>query len=243
MENQGPEFYDKKEVFETYINHRLSDTNPNITIEQPILWNLIGSPKGLDVLDLGCGDARVAETFRQLGANKYVGIEGSKLMCEQAQKNVDNKFSFVNQCWLEDWQEDPEQYDLVVSSLAFHYIEDLASLFEKVQKGLKPQGRFIFSVEHPVITSSNEALKSTSLRQSWIVDNYFVRGKRVIDWMGDKVCIYHRTIEDYFHEFQKTGFNFVRLKESEPQKHLIEDEALLARRKRIPLFLFFELVK
>lgn len=93
--NAGPEFYDIKAVFETYSNHRSKPDNPNKTIEQPHIWKLLGNPQELKVLDLGCGDAHVAKKFKELGAKSYLGVEGSKLMFEKAQSNIESEFSNV----------------------------------------------------------------------------------------------------------------------------------------------------
>lgn len=36
-----------------------------------------------------------------------------------------------------------------VSSIAFHYVDDIATCFQEVYRVLKPQGLFVFSIEHP----------------------------------------------------------------------------------------------
>lgn len=238
MENHGPEFYDKPFVFDTYTAHRAKPGSPNETIEQPILWELIESPSGLDVLDLGCGDASASKKFRGFGARAYLGVDGSKRMIELAKKNVEPGYSKVILSWLEDYTPPENMFDLVVSSLALHYVADVGHLMTKIRRSLKPGGRFIFSVEHPVITSCNEALENSTLRQSWIVDNYFQRGPRQVKWMGDTVTKYHRTIEDFLNELSKAGLELERLRESDPPKQFFSDESLWIRRRRTPLFLF-----
>lgn len=234
----GPQFYDTHEVLQYYINHRASGIAPNENIEQPVLWDLIDDPTNLSVLDLGCGDARISKHFEKLKSKEYVGIDGSKLMVEQAQKNLVTNFSEVQQVALEEWNPTPQRFDLVISSLTFHYLEDLETVFTKVRQTLKSKGRFIFSVEHPVITSSNVSLANSPIRGAWIVDNYFVRGKRTVEWMGDTVTKYHRTFTDYLDLIAETGFSLTQVKESDPQMQNFEDVALWERRRRIPLFLF-----
>lgn len=243
MNKTGPEFYDTEEVFNYYINHRTKTTTPNETIEQPILWQLIGDPRGLKILDLGCGDARVAKKFKALGASKYLGIDGSRRMIELAKQNTDGGFSDVQLSSFADCSLAKNEFDLVVSSLAFHYAEDLKVLFQKIYASLKPGGRFIFSVEHPVITSNNQSLEQSPIRQAWLVDNYFIRGPREVKWMGDVVTKYHRNVEDYFNLIFDCGFTLQSFKESEPSEINFTDQALLDRRRRIPLFLIFSVKK
>jgi SAM-dependent methyltransferase len=243
MTKNGPDFYDQSQVFNIYSAHRSRPESPNETMEQPILWNLIGDVHGQSVLDLGCGEAKVAKRFKDAGAKSYLGVDGSKNMIEQAQLNCEAGFSAVTCSWLEDFSSEHNSFDLIISSLALHYIEDLDATFKTIFKALKPGGRFIFSVEHPVITSSNKALENTALRQSWIVDDYFLRGERSVLWMGDEVKKYHRTIEDFLNLLTDNGFNFKRLRESDPPKNKFTDVDLLYRRRRIPLFLFLSAEK
>lgn len=243
MSKAGPDFYDNPGVFEIYSRHRAKPDCPNETIEQPILWSLIGNPKGLRVLDLGCGDARVARRFKQAEAQQYVGLEGSKRMYVVAQRYVLAGFSEVKLVRLENFLPLDPNFDLVISSLVFHYIEDLAELFAKAYQSLKPGGRFIFSVEHPVITSCNRSLESSSLREAWLVDDYFDRGERRLNWMGDVVTKYHRTVEDYLTLLTDAGFSLQKFRESEPPPENFRDRELLQRRRRIPLFLILSAEK
>ena len=45
-------------------------------------------------------------------------------------------------------------YDLVYSSLAFHYAEDFPALVHDIYKLLRPGGILLFSQEHPIITAT-----------------------------------------------------------------------------------------
>ena len=93
--------------------------------------------------------------------------------------------------------------------MALHYVEDIRAVCAQVFQTLVPGGRFVFSVEHPVITSCDRAWQSGGPRQHWIVDGYFETGPRVTSWMGGRVVKYHRTIEDYFGALAGAGFRVV----------------------------------
>jgi hypothetical protein len=108
----------------------------------------------------------------------------------------------------------------------------------KAHQALVPDGRIVFSVEHPVITSCDRAWQGQGLRQDWIVDDYFTDGKRVTQWLGGKVVKYHRTVEDYYLALQRAGFVVESLRESRPQRAYFNSEETYQRRMRIPLFLF-----
>ncbi len=47
-----------------------------------------------------------------------------------------------------------EHFDVVVSSLAFHYVEDFDGVVGKIYRLLNKDGEFIFSQEHPQFKDS-----------------------------------------------------------------------------------------
>jgi SAM-dependent methyltransferase len=237
----GPDFYDEAHVFATYTQRRQRPDNPNNTLEKPIVMELIGDVSGKSILDLGCGDGAFGVELRAAGCDFYTGIEASARMIERADahlKDIDS--TFLHHATIEEWSYPSHSFDLVVSRLALHYVSDIQRTFEQVHQSLKPGGYFVFSVEHPVITSCNRSVEATGIRQDWIVDDYFEVGERNVKWMDSEVIKYHRTIENYFLGLQKAGFTVQSLRESSPQPALFNDEALYARRKRIPLFLLLK---
>jgi len=56
MSKEGPEFFDDPDVFQQYLRHRESRDNPNDTMENPVILDLLGAVGGARILDLGCGD-------------------------------------------------------------------------------------------------------------------------------------------------------------------------------------------
>ena len=240
MGQNGPEFYDNDTVFATYRARREKrDDSPNDTLEKPILDDLIGDLTNLRILDLGCGNAQFGSEALPQGCRSYVGIDGSRNMIALAQAMLAGTSGAVERATIEAWNYPTHQFDLVISRLALHYVEDIRPVFTNVFQALVDKGRFIFSVEHPVITSCDRAWQTDGPRQHWIVDDYFETGTRRTHWMGGDVIKYHRTVEDYFMELRQAGFEVDEVRESKPRPALFTDEATYARRKRIPLMLFF----
>ncbi|MCB0065341.1 MAG: methyltransferase domain-containing protein [Caldilineaceae bacterium] len=233
----------------TYFNddHRLTDytayrhrsNSPNETLERPIFVEMVGDVTGLDILDLGCGDGLYGRELLAAGCNSYTGLESAQRMVDVASQNLQGTPAAIIHSKIEDWSFPVERFDLVVSRLALHYVADLAGTFGNVHQTLKPGGRFVFSVVHPVITASDKSRAGGGKREDWIVDNYFVPGPRSVYFMGDQVEQQHRTVEDLFGTLQRAGFVVEQLRESCPRPEEFADEALFERRQRIPLFLFF----
>lgn len=239
MAKRGPDFYDQEGVFSWYRAKRARPQNANDTLEKPVFDELAGDLRGLSILDLGCGDAGFGLEALQKGARAYTGIEAAQNMFRAAQETLAGTKGTVVKATIEEWNFPSQQFDLVASRMALHYVEDLSEVFVRVYRSLLPGGRFIFSVEHPVITSCDRAHDEGQGRQDWIVDDYFDTGRRVVCWMGDEVVKYHRTVEDYGSALNASAFAIEQIRESRPRREVIGDEETYQRRLRIPLMLFF----
>lgn len=233
----GPAFYDDPNVFETYWASRTRPDNPNETLEQPVLRELAGDVQGLRLLDLGCGAATFGVYALARGAQSYVGVDASARMIAAARAALAGTSGRVVEASVETWAYPEAAFDLVVSSLALHYLHDLDAVMTGVARALVPGGRLVFSVEHPIITSCARGW-TQSQRQDWIVDDYFVTGPRETTWLGGTVIRYHRTLEEYVAALHAAGFALDAVRESRPEPARFTDPEEYTRRLRIPLFLF-----
>lgn len=235
----GPGFYDDAQVFARYAQLRAHPDCTNDTLEWPVMAELLGPLQGLRLLDLGCGDAAFGRRALAEGARSYLGVDGSANMVAAARQTLAGSAGEVEQAVLEHWQPPANaSFDLVCSRLALHYLPQLAPLFARVYAALRPGGRFVFSVEHPVLTSCQRDGRDAVLVDDWIVDDYFRPGPRVTRWLGAEVLKYHRTVEDHFRLLQEAGFVVEQLRESRPDRKHFHDPVFYERRLRYPLFLF-----
>ena len=238
MVYEGSAFYDDDAIFKTYMARRHRTGNPNDTMEKPVLLELIGEFSHQRILDLGCGDATFGQEALARGCQSYLGVEGSSNMVKAARQVLAGTKGTVVQAALENWNFPTQAFDVVISRLVFHYLKDIDAIFRQVYRALANDGRFVFSVEHPVITSCDRGWQGIGQRQDWLVDNYFELGQRVTSWMDGQVIKYHRTVENYIVSLQRAGFFVESLREAEPQPEPFgNDRETYQRRKRIPLFL------
>lgn len=241
---KGPDFYDNRDTFDTYMSKRQNQPETaNDTLEKPVIFELAQNIQGKDVLDLGCGDAAFGLELIEQGCASYLGIDGSANMIEVAQQTLKESTGQVEQSALEAWHYPHAQYDLVFARLVLHYIADVEPLFKQIASSLRPGGRFIFSAEHPVITSSEKRWQGKGKRQDWLVDNYFHPGRRENSWLGGKVVKYHRTVEQYFSALRQAGFAVDQLREAHPVRERFLTQETFERRQRIPLFLILSAQK
>ena len=101
----------------------------------------------LEIADLGAGSGLFTRHVQSAYPNAaFTLVDASREMLELARKRFQQRtdsFSFIEQR-LEDFSE-PERFDVVISSLAIHHLEDAdkRSLFKRIFNALRPGGAFI----------------------------------------------------------------------------------------------------
>lgn len=124
---------------------------------------------------------------------------------------------------MEDLDFTPASFDVVISSLAFHYVRDFGPLIQKVAHWLKPGGELVFSTEHPVFTAYGT--------QDWYyapdgsilhfpVDRYFEEGPRQAVFLGEPVIKYHRTLTTCLETLLQNGFALQHVVEPQPPESM-----------------------
>ena len=232
----GGAFYDDGELFERYRSAVAPGPwSANFVIEEPALLEALGDVRGQRVLDLGCGDASIGSALLASGCRGYLGIDASARMVEAARDALLGTAGEARQDTIERFSAPPASFDVVVSRVALHYVEDLDAALAACRDCLGPGGRMAFSVVHPV--QSQRRASGDEQRSSWVVDDCFNEGPRELDRLGERVVWHHRTVERYVASFQLAGFRVTTLSECAPRPERFGDEHdELAHRRRIPLF-------
>lgn len=212
--------YDVNEFFEKYQEMREQDINANVLIENPIIKKMMPNLKNKKILDLGCGDGNMSEYFIKKGAKKVVGIDVSTNMIEEAKKN--NKYDNVEYYLMkmENISKITEKFDLVYSSLAFHYVKDYNKLLKNIYSLLKTNGILLYSQESPLNTSiiidkskmSNKILLNNKTYA--LISDYGNESERNILWNDIVVTKYHRTYCTIVNSLQRNKFKILDMKDS-----------------------------
>ncbi|NMH70981.1 class I SAM-dependent methyltransferase [Bacillus sp. RO3] len=236
--------YDDPTFFQAYMNLRKSGETYNDYLEQPAMKEELTDLGGKSVLDLGCGTGGLAKFCVENGAISVVGVDISKKMINQALKeNQDDRIQYV--CGpIEDFKGPPASFDLIVSSLALHYIEDYDTLIRQLHTFLKPGGVFIFSTEHPVVTArktmKNWWRNDKGEKLHWAMDHYRDEGKREQEWYVKGVVKYHRTLSTLINGLITQGFVLERLVEPLPTDKGLMLLPKLKNEERRPSFLILK---
>ncbi|KQZ13403.1 MULTISPECIES: bifunctional 2-polyprenyl-6-hydroxyphenol methylase/3-demethylubiquinol 3-O-methyltransferase UbiG [unclassified Mesorhizobium] len=209
--------------------------------EWPSLRALLPPLSGASVIDLGCGFGWFCRWAREQGAFDVLGLDVSRNMLERARNETQDPNIRYEIADLEQLMLPAASFDLVYSSLAFHYIVDLDTMLNTVHRALKPGGRLVFSAEHPLLTAPSRPgwTVDGDGRKVWPVDDYLVEGPRTTDWLASGVVKQHRTIATYFRLLREAGFTPAHIEEWGPTDSQIAADPALAEERQRPTFMLF----
>ena len=120
------------------------------------------------------------------------------------------------------------------------------TLAQNIYKWLKPNGNFVFSVEHPVFTAHGKqdwAYHENGEKLHWPVDDYFVEGKRNTTFLGEDVVKYHRTLTTYLNSLLRQGFKIKEVIEPEPSEEMLKEFSEMKDELRRPMMLLISVEK
>lgn len=190
------------------------------TSEWPALRALLPSVADRDVVDLGCGFGQLSRWLAAEGAATVTGIDLSEKMLERAKTETSSPVVRYARADLETLGLPPDSADLVVSSMAFHYVEDFARLVRMLHTALRPGGDLVFSVEHPIYAARAEPewVATSDGRRAFAIADYAIEGRKVTNWIVDGVVKYHRQIGTMLNLLHEAGFDYRAVNEWSPSE-------------------------
>ena len=237
--------YDDEQFFEKYSQMLRSQKGLTGAGEWSELQKLLPDFEGRTVLDLGCGYGWHCKYAAEHGAAAVLGTDISRKMLEKARQiNAAPQIEYRRGA-MEDLRFTDASFDVVLSSLAFHYVRDFTPLVQRISGWLRSGGSFVFSVEHPVFTAYGT--------QDWFydkngkilhfpVDNYYYEGVREAVFLGEKVTKYHRTLTTYLDTLLQNGFLLRHVVEPQPPAEMLHLEGMKDEMRR-PMMLLVSAVK
>ena len=238
--------YDDEDFFSKYAAMPRSQQGLAAAAEWPALRALLPDLRDKRVLDLGCGYGWHCRYAREQGALSVIGVDLSEKMLARARELTLDAAIAYRRSAIEDIAFADESFDVVFSSLAFHYVERFDAVCAKLFAALASPGAFVFSVEHPLFTAREaQDWHSTPEREKlhWPVDDYFHEGVRHTKWLADDVIKYHRTVATTIDAVIDAGFRVARIVEPVPPAEWISERPELAHELRRPMMLIVSAVK
>lgn len=239
--------FDNKTFFNAYMKLR-GEKNYNDLLEQPAINKLLPEIKNKAILDIGCGYGQKSFSFALSGARRVLAIDLSKKMLAAANDSFAHPVIEYKRMDMANLDQLDESFDLIYSSLAFHYVEDFTKLIQTIYKLLNANGQLLFSQEHPISTARNNS-KTNFIKdkegnyQAYTLTNYMASGKREGFWFVDGVIHYHRPISELLTTLITTGFIIEAIVEPTPEDWALHVRGDLHKEFVKPSFLIIKAKK
>jgi len=179
---------------------------------------LLGNVQGKKVLELGCGGGQNAIVLAKWGAN-VTGVDQSARQLDHAhkiasQEGVIIRFLRANVETIPELEDN--YFDLILSSHALNYVEDIQAVFQECRRLLKPSGKLVICLSHPISNLVWEPLEVDDFSLLQRAD-YF---KKTVEWDwdfpdGTTIPFESRnwTLEDIINGLLNADFRLERVRE------------------------------
>ncbi|UQZ87588.1 Malonyl-[acyl-carrier protein] O-methyltransferase [Paenibacillus konkukensis] len=238
--------YDDLGFFEKYSQMPRSVGGLDAAGEWSTFRALIPDLRDKRVLDLGCGFGWHCRYAREHQARSVVGVDLSENMLERARTMTDDPHIEYRRLAIEDIDFGAGEFDVVISSLALHYVQDFDNICRKIYHCLAAGGSFVLSVEHPIFTAlaaQDWYYGQQGEKLHWPVDDYHKEGPRQARFLEDDVIKYHRTVTSYINTLIESGFQITKLSELQPTQEMLDQNPAWQEEVRRPMFLLIAVVK
>ncbi|MCG9553030.1 malonyl-ACP O-methyltransferase BioC [Vibrio sp. Isolate31] len=186
--------YDKHAEFQRDVGHRLLDKLPN-------------DLSGLKVLDLGCGTGYFSEQLLNRGA-EVVCADLSLGMLEKAKQRCGSDVSLYQQADAEQLPFANGSFDIVLSSLALQWCNDLSSPLKEMKRVTAADGQVLFSTL--LDGSLFELKKSWSKIDAHQHVNHFITTNQVKIALAQSSCTAHQLDLPTITVWYDTAFELMR---------------------------------
>jgi len=252
-------------VSEWYGDYQSSNKSDHFSeVIIPGAIGMLNLKTGDRILDIACGEGRIAAAMTDLGA-QVSGVDASPGLIDaaKARKLPRSLFAVGDARQLGKLPDEfkAEPFDAAVCIMSLMNINPISDVLEGTSKLLKPGGRFVAVILHPAFRSPGisswgwEGTKASKQRQYRRVDAYLTSATEPIIMNPGEVAsgkkavqtfTYHRPLESYIKAFAKAGLIIDDLEEwpsrrkSEPGPRANEENRA---RREFPMFMCIRAIK
>lgn len=218
-------------------NEKIDYKPHNAYYDRPNTLQLLPDVNGKFILDAACGPGKYAEILLNKNA-EVIGFDVSPKMIALAKKRNGNKGTF----FVHDLSEPftmlkNNTFDIVLCTLALHYIEDWNVTMKEFYRVLKEDGILVISIEHPffdyLLFNSKKYFNIENAKYTW---KDF--GKPV------EVNSFRRPLSECIMPLTNNGFYIDKLIEPKPTKDFeLADPKHYKELNEFPAFMCIRAVK
>lgn len=206
----------------------------NERYERPAMRKRLSNLRGKRVLDAACASGEYAAYMLDAGA-QVVGVDKSQAMLDLARERTGDRAELVCADLAKPISLiETAAFDVVLSSLTLHYIEDWSIPLAEFARALRPGGQFLMSTHHPEMTLPQ-------------VEDYFAISRVTDVWrIGGKEHLsvfYHRPLQAIINPVRDAGFKLKALLEPRLEDGELDVPAEAEHLRSRPWFLIIDAVR
>ena len=194
-----------------------------------------------DVLDVGCGDGQVSRLAVRGGASRVVGVDPTWNQLVTATARAGGAAYARSGAAALPLRS--ASFDAVVACLVFEHIRDVDAAIAEVGRVLRPGGRFLFFLNHPLLqTPSSGWIDDQMLdppEQYWRIGPYLVEDETIEEVEKDVfIPFIHRPLSRYVNAMAGAGLLIERMEEPAPPPGFLARAQEYEAAATIPRLLF-----
>lgn len=196
------------------------------------------------VLDVGTGEGQVARAAVKHGAKFVIGVDRSLAMLAEATKRGGGP-NFLRA----DVSRLPfagESFDAVTVSLVLEHVEELRESITEIARVLKPRGRFLLFINHPLLQTPNSGWIDDHIleEQYWRIGPYLTEDRTMEEVeAGVVIPFLHRPLSTYVNLMADSGLYITKMVEPAPPPGFIAQAEEYADAATIPRLLMLQTKK
>ena len=199
-----------------------------------------------EVLDVGTGDGQVARLAVQGGATRVVGVDPTWAQISVAAARAGGPgFARAGAARLPF----PDgSFDAVVACLVFEHIDDVDDAIAEVGRVLRPGGRFLFFLNHPLLQTPGSGWIDDQIldppEQYWRIGPYLIEDRTLEEVEKDVfIPFIHRPLSRYVNALAANGMLVTHMQEPAPPPGFLAKAREYADAVSIPRLLFLRVEK
>jgi SAM-dependent methyltransferase len=201
-----------------------------------------------EVLDVGCGEGQIARMAAAMpglaGASTVIGIDptwGQLAVAAERGGGVTYAGAMAAELPFSN-----AAFDAVVACLVFEHIDDMDAAVSEVGRVLRPGGRFLFFLNHPLLQTPGSGWIDDRIldEQYWRIGPYLVEDKTLDEVeQGVWIPFIHRPLSRYVNALIAAGLLITHIDEPAPPPGFLERAHEYAAAATIPRLLFIRAEK
>jgi SAM-dependent methyltransferase len=199
-----------------------------------------------EVLDVGTGEGQVARLALRGGAVRVVGVDPTAAqVVEAARRGGGAHYLRAGAAALPFAA---GRFDAVVACLVFEHIEDVDEAIAEVARVLRPGGRFLFFLNHPLLQTPGSGWIDDQVldppEQYWRIGPYLTEAVTIEEVeLGVHIRFVHRPLSRYVNTLAAEGLLLTRMVEPAPPPGFLALAAEYADAATVPRLLYLRTTK